>query len=91
MLDRNYGVIRSQNRKLNSALVHGGKYHRRCRKELLPVPLDKGGRRRADANNQIRWSLGKERAQIFDKCGFRIFIAGTSRYKRMVSYVQRPW
>ena len=89
--DRNNGVIGRERGKLNSALVHGREHHRGIGKELLPVPLDEGGRRRADAHNQVERMFGKKRTQILDERSFRVFIAGAGGHKRMVSDVQAPW
>ena len=73
--DRNNGVIRGKNGIPNSALVHHRKHHGSRGKELLPMPLDKGGRRRADAHNQVERPLGKEGTEVFDERAFRVFIA----------------
>jgi hypothetical protein len=88
--DRNYGVIRGKNGILNSTLIHYRKHHRSCGKELLPMPLDKGGRRRADAHNQVERPFGKEDTEVLDEWALRVFIAGTGNFERMLMEVQRP-
>ena len=62
---------------LNATLFHRREHHGGVGKELLPVPLDKGGRGRADADDQVERLFGKERTQILDERSLRVFIAGT--------------
>ena len=45
--------------------------------ELCAVALDKGGRRRTDAYNEVRWLFGEQRTKICRENNFRVFIAGT--------------
>jgi hypothetical protein len=33
----------------------------------MPVALNKGSRRRADADNQIEWAFCKESSEVFDE------------------------
>ena len=54
------------------------------------MTLDKGGRRRTDAYNEVRLLFSEERAEIRDERNLRVFIAGTGRHKRMVSDVELP-
>ena len=88
--DRDNGVIGGEIGILNATLVHCREHHGGGGKELLPVPLDKAGRRRADAHNQVERSLGIEGTEILDERSLWIFIAGSSSYQRMFSDVQRP-
>ena len=88
--DRNNGVILGECGELNATFIHRREHHRGVGKELWSVTLDKGGRRRTDAYNEVRLLFSEERAEIRDERNLRVFIAGTGRHKRMVSDVQLP-
>ena len=81
MCDRNDGIKFSKSGDVNSALFHSRENHRSFRKDPLPIPLNKNGRRRAESHNQVRRVLAIESTKIFDERDFRTFIAGTSGYK----------
>ena len=51
--DRDNGVIGGEIGILNATLVHCREHHWGGGKELLPVPLNKAGRGRADAHDQV--------------------------------------
>src|SRR5262249_28106263 len=88
--DRDDCVVWGKVGILASALIHCREHHGRGGKEVLSVPLDKGGRGRADADNQVERSFGKEGAEVFDERTFRVLIAGTGGDKRMIDDVERP-
>jgi hypothetical protein len=90
--ERDNGVIRSKNGILNATLFRCREHHGGGDKELLPVALDKGDRRRADGHNQVERAFGMEGTEILDdEWSVRVFIAGTGSQERMLSDFQRPW
>ena len=54
------------------------------------MPLDKGGRRRTYAYNQVKPLFGIEGAKVFDKRVFRIVTTEAGSYERVFREVQRP-
>ena len=82
--DRDNGVILGECGELNATFVHRREHHGGVGKELWSVTLDKDGRRRTDAYNEVRLLFSEERAEIGDERNLRVFIAGTGRHKRMV-------
>jgi len=54
------------------------------------VALDKGGCRCTDAYNEVGRLISEERAKVRNEGYFRVFVAGTSRHKRVISDVELP-
>ena len=74
------GVIVGKRGILHPTLFHHGQQHWSGREELLPMPLDKVGRRCADAHNQLRRVIGKRarRYSTNGSCGFSLKRAVTA-------------
>ena len=58
---------------------------------MLPVPLDKAGRGRADAHNQVGLTFRMESTKVLGEWNFRVFVARTSRHERMLVEIEQPW
>ena len=87
---RDDGVIFRETGTLNSTLLHCCEHHRSCGKELLPAPLQKVCRGRADAHDQVKWVFGIQGTEILDKRILWVLIAETGRDQRMLNDVKRP-
>ena len=57
----------------------------------MPMPLHEGGRRRANAHNQVERMFGKQCTEILNERSFRVLITGAGCNQRMFRYVQSPW
>src|SRR5262249_27027523 len=61
---RDNGVVLGKPGELNATFVHCRQHHRGGGKELWPVMLNEGGRRRTDAYNDVGRLCGQERPEI---------------------------
>ena len=88
--NRHDGIVFGKNGILNPALVYHREQHGCCGEELFAMPLDKRGRRRADADDQIKWPVGEDRIEILDERAFGIFVAGAGDFERVLVEIQLP-
>ena len=91
MCDRNDGIKLRERGDFNPTLFNSRENHRSIGKNLRPVPLDKDGRWRTEGHNQVRWLFAIKSTKVLDEGDFRILIARTGRYERLVLDIQRPW